>query len=95
MGNPDPQLIEFVTLISLTSAVIGMLFILILPKDDSDRRIIAKAFFVGGLAGLMMTFLIENPDIMKLAQKRIALKLIVMLIASVSLIELFKKLFRK
>jgi hypothetical protein len=51
---------EFISTFSLVAAIIGLLFLIMLPKDDEDRRLKALAIFIGGLAILVFSFLQRN-----------------------------------
>ena len=82
---------QFLTAAAFMLAIAGALLLLVVPKDDHRRRGLGFGFFVGGMAGIAMFFLMENPDVMKSAQEHIALTLIGMVIAFFSVLHHFKK----
>jgi len=89
--NPDPQFLRWLSLLGVAVAVTGVLFLLLLPKDDRDRRVRATGAFIFGMVLLVYVFLTKNPDVLESAEKYIALTLIGMVIATISVIRLLKK----
>jgi len=85
------DLLHLVAIVSLLAAIIGLLFLMLLPKDERNRRIRATAVFVGGMAGLVFSFLWKNPDILESAEQYIAITLIGMIIATVSVLKYLKR----
>ena len=85
------EFLEFFSLLSLCAAIIGMLFLLLLPKDDKHRRLKACAIFVFGMVGMAFSFLIKNPEIRETLERHIALTLIGMVIATLSVIKIMNK----
>jgi len=87
----DVDFLRLVATVSLLSAVIGLLFLLLLPRDERSRRIRATAIFVGGMAGLAFTFIRKNPNILESAEQYVAITLIGMVIATVSVLKYLKR----
>ena len=87
----DVNLLRFIAVLSLLAALIGLLFLLLLPKDERNRRVKATAVFVAGMAGLAFTFLWKNPDVLESAERHIALTLIGMVIATISLLQFLRR----
>jgi len=89
--NPDPEFNNFVSAMLLGLSIIGVLLLLIGPKDNDRLRGLAISFFACGLGGVAVLFLLNNHDILADAQEHIALTLIGMVIATISVIRLIRK----
>ncbi len=87
----DERLGEFLSILGICLAIIGVLFLLLLPRKFEEARIKAIGFFILGVVLITMTFLFQNPDFLKDIQKNIALVAIGLVIATISVIKLLKK----
>ena len=78
---------EFASAVALMMAIIGLL-IIVVPRTDyyARTRTLGIAFFVCGLGAVAGFFLLRNPDVLRVKQEHIALALIGMVIATISVI---------
>jgi len=91
MMDTSSNFIQFLSIVGMGASVIGILFLIMLPKDDRDRRIKAIGIFILGMSLLLLSFISKNPDILEAAEEHIALTLIGLVIATLSAIKIFRK----
>lgn len=87
----ENQFSEFLSILGMCIAIIGVLFLLLLPRKLQEARLRATALFIGGVVLLTMNYLFQNPDFLQDIQENIALVAIGLVIATISVIKLLKK----
>ena len=82
-----------VTLMCFMFAAVGGILLLIVPNEDrwERQRRLGYGFFSGGMAGILISFLIKNPNVLESARENIALTILGLLIAFLQIIRLAKK----
>ena len=88
----NEESLNFLSIIGICSSVVGMLILLIVPKSNTTRiRPLGLALFVGGAFLIVYTFLFLNPEFLSDIREHLALVLIGLVIATVSIIKILKK----
>lgn len=84
---------QFLSVVTLMMAIIGLLLLIVVPRTDyyARTRTLGIAFFVSGLGGVAGLFLLRSPDVLRGMQEHIALTLIGMVIATLSVIQLLRR----
>ena len=83
--------ITLLVLIGLIFAIIGLLFLILTPKNDNETRSRAVSGFISGMACIAVAFLIGNTEKLDIAEKQIGLTLVGIVIATISVINMLKK----
>ena len=84
--------LNFLSIIGICSAVVGILILLIVPKSDKTRlRPLGLGLFVGGAFLIVYSFLFLNPEFLSDLRDHLALVLIGLVIATLSVIRILKK----
>ncbi len=89
--SPDEAITILPALTGIIISIVGLLFLILTPKSDIETRSKATSAFVVGMAITALGFLLNNPDIILIAQDHIGLTLVGMIIAPISVIKLLKK----
>ena len=89
MNVPDP--LQFMATLGITAGVAGVLLLLLAPKSEPRLRRLGIGCFVAGMCYVVWSFLSETPDILESAREHIALTLIGLVIATLSVIRLLKR----
>ena len=87
----DPEFMNFFSIIGICSAVVGVILLIIVPKSDTYRWRLGLGLFVAGAFAIVFSFLIQNQDFLESLRDNIALTLIGLVIATVSVIKIIKK----
>ena len=84
--NTDPVLF-----LGICPAIFGLLMLLLLPRDEFPRRLASMGMFALGMTYTAYAFLSKNPDLLESVEENIALTLIGMIIATLSVIRFIRK----
>jgi len=82
---------QFMSALTIFLSVTGALILLVSPKDNDRLRSIGYGFFCGGSGGIVFFFLLQNPDVLEIAQENIAMTLIGLVIAFFSILRFVRK----
>jgi len=89
MNTLDP--LQFMATLGITAGVAGVLLLLLAPKSEPRLWRVGIGCFVAGMCYIVWSFLSETPDILESARNHIALTLIGLVVASISVIRLLKR----
>ena len=90
--NPNEDVWNLLSILGICLSVVGALLLILVPKTDATRlRRLGLACFVGGAYFIVGSFLFLNPDFLEQLREHLALTLIGLVIATLSLIRILKK----
>lgn len=87
----DQEFLSFLSVLFIALGVMGVLILILAPQANERLKRIGVAYFAGGMAGVVATFLFKNPDVLEWTERHIALTLIGLVIATISVIRLLHK----
>ena len=87
----DPEFMNFFSIIGICSAVVGVLLLIVVPKSDTFRWRLGLGLFVAGAFAIVYSFLFLNQDFLESLRDNIALTLIGLVIATISVIKIIRK----
>lgn len=87
----DPYSMNFLSIIGICSTVMGVLLLFLVPKSDVFRWRLGLGLFIGGAFLIVYTFLFIRQDLLESIRENVALTLIGLVIATISVIKTIKK----